>query len=113
MLNHVAPYRCLLPNVYLSVTDIANPELLVCGRRTRISLDITRFYEEQYQPFSGSALSACPKTVNRGVIDGGGRGRHNLQSGLSDRCDSSTACRLCRLELFHHITHDISRTSCF
>ena len=27
--NHVAPYRYLLPNLYLSVADIANPDLFV------------------------------------------------------------------------------------
>ena len=49
MFNPVAPYRYLLPTVCLSVTDIANPDLLACGCRTRISLDIARFYEEQFQ----------------------------------------------------------------
>ena len=34
-----------------------------------------------------------------GVPDGG-MCRHNLHSSLPDRCDSSIACRLCRLELF-------------
>ena len=29
---------------------------------------------------------------------GSGRGRHNLHNGFPDRCDNSTACRLCRLE---------------
>ena len=42
----VAPYRYLLPNLYLSVADNANPDLLACGSRTWISLDIARFYEE-------------------------------------------------------------------
>ena len=36
----VAPYRCLLPNMHWSVADIANPDLLACGCRTWISLDI-------------------------------------------------------------------------
>ena len=35
---------------------------------------------------------------NRAPITWGRRGRHNLHSGLPDHCDSSTACRLCRLE---------------
>ena len=43
----LAPYRYLLPTVYLSVADIANPDLLACGCRTWISLDIARFYDEQ------------------------------------------------------------------
>ena len=36
-------------------------------------------------------------TVNWALIAGGGVVRHNLHSSLS-RCDSSTACRLCRLD---------------
>ena len=35
--NPVAPYRYLLPNLYLSVADIANPDLFACGSRTWIS----------------------------------------------------------------------------
>ena len=53
--NHVAPYRYLLPNLYLSVVDIANPDLFACGSRTLISLDITHFYEQHCQPSIGSA----------------------------------------------------------
>ena len=30
----VAPYRYLLPNLYLSVADIVNTDLFVCGSRT-------------------------------------------------------------------------------
>ena len=41
--------------LYFSVADIANPDLLACGSRTWISLDIARFYEEHCQPSSGSA----------------------------------------------------------
>ena len=63
MFNPVAPYRYLLPNLYFSVADIANPDLFACGGRTWISLDIARFYEQQRQPSSGSAWPACPKTV--------------------------------------------------
>ena len=44
--NTVAPYGYMLPTVYLFIADIANPDLFVCGCRTRICLDITRFYEE-------------------------------------------------------------------
>ena len=36
--------------------------------------------------------------VNPAHIAGGIRGLHNLHSGLPDRCDSYTACRMCRLE---------------
>ena len=63
MYNPVAPYRSLLPNLYLSVADIANPDLFACGGRTWTSLDIARFYEEHCQLSSGSAWPACPKTV--------------------------------------------------
>ena len=31
MFNPVAPYRYLLPNLYLSVADIANPGWFACG----------------------------------------------------------------------------------
>ena len=57
------------------------------------------------------------KTVNRAPIAGGGEVRHNLHSSLS--CDSSTACRLCRLEptsypsspqLTYDITTDYNKT---
>ena len=46
MFNPAASYRDLLPKLYLSVADIANPDLFACGGRTWIGLDITRFYEE-------------------------------------------------------------------
>ena len=45
VLNPVDHYQYLLPTVYLSVADIANPDLFVCGCRTWNSLDITLFYE--------------------------------------------------------------------
>ena len=67
MYNVVAPYRYLLPTAYLSVADIANPDLFACGCRTKICMDITNFYEEQCQPSSGSACPACPKNGKRDV----------------------------------------------
>ena len=76
--NPVAPYRYLLPNLYLFVADIANPDMFAYGSRTWICLDIARFYEEHCQPSSGSARPACQKNVNRAPIVGGGRGRHNF-----------------------------------
>ena len=76
--NPVAPYRYLLPNLYLSVAYIANTDLFSCGSRTWSSLDIARFYEKHCQPSSGSARPACPKNGNRAPIAGGGRGEHNL-----------------------------------
>ena len=87
-----APYQYLHPTMYLFMAYITNPDLLVCGCRTWISLDIGRFYE-LFQPCSSSACPACPKPVDRALIVGDRRGRHNLP----DSCDSSTACRSCRL----------------
>ena len=63
MFNPVAPYRYLLPNLYLSVADIANPDVFACGSRTWISVKIDRFYGEHGQPSSGSAWPACQKPV--------------------------------------------------
>ena len=64
--NPVAPYRYRLSTVYLCVVDIKNPDLLACGCRNWISLDIGRFYEEQCQPFSGSEWPACQKNSKSG-----------------------------------------------
>ena len=82
MFNPVSPYGYLLPNVYLCMADIENPDLFVCVCRTWICLDITRFYKEQRQPSSGSVWPTFPKTVNRAPVAGGGRFRHNLHSSL-------------------------------
>ena len=69
MFNPVAPYGYLLPNLYLCMANIANPDLSVCVCRTWIFLDITRFYEER-QLSSGPAWPACTKMVNRIPIAG-------------------------------------------
>ena len=103
MFNSVTPYRYLLPTMYLSVADIANPDLLVCGRRTWISLDSARIYEEQCQPSIGSAWPDCRETVNRALIADDRRGQHNLHSGLPDYCDSSTVCMPFCLESIHSL----------
>ena len=68
MFNPVAPYRYLLPTVYLFVPDIVNLNLFVCACRTWICIDIARFYEERCHPSIGSAPAwpACKKTVNLG-----------------------------------------------
>ena len=65
----VAPYRYLLPNLYLSVVYMANPDLFVCGSRTWIHPDIARFYDEP-------CMSGLPKTtvighplLGMGVVD--------------------------------------------
>ena len=83
MLIPVAPYRYLLPNLYLSVEDIANPDLFVCGNRTWISLDITHFYEEHCQPSSGFAWPACPKKVIGPTSLLGVGGVDNIFTGLA------------------------------
>ena len=69
--NPVAPYGYLLSDMYFF--GRYHKSRLVC-----IGLDITRFCEQQRQPYSGFAWPACPKTVNWAPIAGGGRGRHNL-----------------------------------
>ena len=61
--NPVVPYLYLLPTVYLFVSDIANPELFVCGCRTWICLDIAHFYEEHAWP-------ACLRNDNSALIAG-------------------------------------------
>ena len=68
--NPVAPYRYLLPNLYLSVADIATPDLLACDSQTWISLDIARFYEEHCQP--SSAWWVAQKTVIGPPLPGAG-----------------------------------------
>ena len=99
MFNLVAPYRYLLPILYLSVTDIANPDLFACVSRTWISFDIGHFYEEHCQPSSESAWPASPPPKkNRPPHYWGRDGSTQFAQGLPDRCASSTMCRLCRLE---------------
>ena len=71
MFSPVAPYQYQLPNWDLSVADIANPDLFVCGSRTWITFDIARFHEEHCQPSSGSAWPACQKNGNRAPMSGG------------------------------------------
>ena len=51
----------LLPNMYLFIADITNPDSFVW-----CCLGITRFYEEQRQPSSGSAWLACPQNGKLG-----------------------------------------------
>ena len=112
MFNPVAPYQYLLPSLYLSVADIANPslKLCVCGSRTWISHDIARFDDEHCQPSSGSAWPACPKTLI-GPHGWGREGSTQFAQGLPDRCDSSAVCRLCRLELHNKHTHSYQKAA--
>ena len=78
------PVGYLLPTVYLFMAYVANPDLFVCVCRTWMCLDITRFYEEQRQPSSGS----------EGGFD-------TICTAVCIRCDSYTAGMLCLLEPFH------------
>ena len=64
--NPVATYRYLLSTMYLFMVDIANSDLFLCGCRTWICLDIAHFYEEQVQPFTGSAWPACTENGKLG-----------------------------------------------
>ena len=42
--KYVAPYRYLLPTMYLFMADIANPDLFVCGYRSiKISASIVLY----------------------------------------------------------------------
>ena len=68
--------------------------LRICLSGPRFVLDSSRFYEEQYHPSGSPHDWHAPKTVIMPPFLGAGGGRHNL----SYHCDSSTACRLCRLE---------------
>ena len=77
--NPVAPYGYMLPNMYLFITDVANPDSFVLCCRTWIFLDITHF----------SGDSANHPSGPHGRL---------AQNTACIRCDSSTACRLCRLE---------------
>ena len=73
-------------------------------------VDITCFYDEPGQPSRVSAWTACPpKTVNRAPIAGAG-GFNTICTAVCNRCDSSTACRLCRLEPFLLLHYHCSLT---
>ena len=78
--QHCSPYRYLLPNVYLSVADISNPDWFACGCRTWISLFVSTspvFRSSASHP-EGPHDRLVKKTVNRVPIDGDGRGQYNL-----------------------------------
>ena len=110
---YLADTKCsilLISTVYLFMTDIANPDLFVCGWRTWICPDITRFHE----PSSGSAWLASQKNGKSGPHCWGRVGFDTICTAVYNRCDSSTACRLCRLEYrfyahsFKNVTHSTS-----
>ena len=84
MFNPVAPYRYLLPTIYWFMTNIANSDLFVCGCQTCISLH-GRLVQE---------------TSKSGHHCRGSEGFDTICTAVCNRRDSSTACRLCRLEPF-------------
>ena len=72
----VAPYGYLLPIVYLFMANIA------IGCRPEFVSTSPAFMRSSASHPGGSAWPACPKTVNRAPIVGGGRFRHNMHSNL-------------------------------
>ena len=76
--------------------QISQIQTSVCYCRTWIWIDIFRFYEEQCQPWA--RMADLSKTVNRVHIAGGGVFDTICSAVCHNRCDSSTTCRLCRLE---------------
>ena len=68
--NTVAHYRYLVPNMYLSVADIANPDFLGPG----LVSTSAAFMRSSVRTHT----AGLPKYVNPAPIVGGGRGQHNL-----------------------------------
>ena len=68
----IAPYRLRLPTMYLYMAVMTNPELFAYSCRAWICLGISRFYEEQCQPSSGSAWPSSPKKRLIGPLLTGG-----------------------------------------
>ena len=79
MFNHVVPYGYLPPTVYLFISDI---EIQTCMSVVVGPRFVTRFYEEQHQPSSGSVWPACPKKGKSGLIAVGVMFRQNLHISL-------------------------------
>ena len=101
--NLVAPNDiCFLTCICLWLIS-KNLELFVCCCRTWIYLDITRRYQEQRQPFIVSAWRHAKKRVNWAPIAGVGGIDTICTAACQNRCDSSTTCRLYRLEPLSHI----------
>ena len=108
--NPVAPYGYLLSDMYLFMAD---PQIQTCLFKVvgpGLVSTSPAFVSSSASHPSGPHGRHAQITVNRALIAWGGKVRRNLHSSLS-RCDSSTACRLCRMEpqnlsLFHdHLTH--------
>ena len=71
--NPVAPYRYLLPNLYLSVADIANPDLCVVDGPGLESISPAFMRSVARHP-AGPHGWLAQKLGNRSPIVGGGRG---------------------------------------
>ena len=82
---------CSECNVVYNECDIANP--YVCSYRTWICHDITLFYEE-HEAIQRVRITGFPKTANLSPT----RGFDTICTAVCNRLDSSTACRLCRLQ---------------
>ena len=92
--NPVAPYGYLLPNVYLFMADIANPDLFVEPGFVSTS---PAFMRNSANHPAGPHGRLCKKNVNRVPLLGAG-GSDTICTAVFIRSDSSTACRLCCLD---------------
>ena len=99
--NPVVHCRYMLPTIYLSIADIAKPDLLACCSWTWISRDISAIMRYSASHPASPHGWACPKRLIGHPIARGRRCRHNLTIGLLDRCDSSTASNMYCLEPSH------------
>ena len=80
------------------MVDIANPDLFVCGCQTWICLDITLFMRSSASHPAGQHGRCAQKTGKLGPPLLGVGGFDTICTAVCNHCDSSTACRLCRLE---------------
>ena len=94
MFNHVALYRYLLPNMYLSMTKIEIQTFLAVVFGLELVSTSPAFMRSSVSHAAGLHGRLAKKTVNRAPMAGDRKGRHNLHNGLLDRCDISNACRL-------------------
>ena len=96
MFNPVAPYRYLLPNLYLSVADIANPDLLAFVGPGFISTSHAFMRGSASHPSGPHDWLAQKRYL--GPHCWGREGSTQFAQGLPDHCDSYPACRQSRLE---------------
>ena len=96
--NPVAPYGYLLPNMYLFIADITNPDCLFEVVGSGLVSTSPAFVRSSASHPAGLHGRLAQKTVNRAPIAGG---FDTICTAVCDRCYSSTACRLCG---FHFIS---------